>query len=244
MKQTKKNPSSNKYPDSVRKMRIWHRRLREPLFTLLLTIQVFILFIMPSLRSAGLEISHMAVHVVLLIFIAVAIILSRSRSAIVMMMVSVILTALGIVMQDQHADLLTDTTITVGQVLTQFSLLWVVSSAVFGPGRTTHHRILGAVVMYLGVGMIFTSLDILLVHVMPAAFTHLPTDSFDLRETLTYFSFSTLTTGSFGDILPVHPVARSLANIESITGQLFPATLIARIVGMHSFKKASDGKKG
>jgi len=36
---------------------------------------------------------------------------------------------------------------------------------------------------------------------------------------LIYFSFSTLTTSSFGDILPVHPIARSLANLEAVSGQ-------------------------
>jgi hypothetical protein len=35
-------------------------------------------------------------------------------------------------------------------------------------------------------------------------------------------------------IMPVHPIARALANVESICGQLFPATLLARIVGLHS----------
>jgi hypothetical protein len=36
---------------------------------------------------------------------------------------------------------------------------------------------------------------------------------------LTSFSFSTLTTSSFGDIVPMHPIARSLANREAICGQ-------------------------
>ena len=44
---------------------------------------------------------------------------------------------------------------------------------------------------------------------------------------MTYFSFVTLTTVGYGDILPVHPLARSLANLEAIIGQLYPATLLA-----------------
>jgi hypothetical protein len=47
---------------------------------------------------------------------------------------------------------------------------------------------------------------------------------------LIYFSFVTLTTTGYGDIFPVHPIARSLCNLESIFGQLYPATLIARLV--------------
>jgi hypothetical protein len=120
-------------------------------------------------------------------------------------------------------------------VLPQLALLWIVSTAVFG--RATHHRILGAIVMYLAIGMIFVSLDIMLVHLVPDAFTHLSTDPFELRQALIYFSFSTLTTSSFGDILPVHPIARSLANLEAISGQLFPTILLARVVRLQGSKR-------
>ena len=222
----------------IKTMRRWRSRVREPLLTLLLAVQIFSLFVMPALRSAGLYIPHAAVIAVLLIFVMLAIVLARSRGAMTTLIVSVILTIIGGIWHNERPDLLTDTVSTAGQVLTQLSLIWVVSTAVFGPGRTTHHRILGAIVMYLSMGMAFTSLYLWVAEALPAAFTHLPTDSFDLRETLTYFSFSTLTTGSFGDIIPVHPVARSLANLESICGQLFPATLLARIVGQLSFNKA------
>jgi voltage-gated potassium channel Kch len=47
-----------------------------------------------------------------------------------------------------------------------------------------------------------------------------------------YFSIVTLTTLGYGDITPVHPFARSLAMLEALTGQLFPAILIARLVSM------------
>ncbi len=50
---------------------------------------------------------------------------------------------------------------------------------------------------------------------------------------LTYFSLATITTAGYGDFAPVHPLARSLANLESIIGQLFPATLLARLVALH-----------
>jgi hypothetical protein len=239
MNVVKKNKPLIRRSRSVKLMRIWHRRLREQLLTLLLSVQVFILFVMPTVRAAGLLVPQITIYVILLVFVALAIILSRSKVAIVIMTISVVLTIIGIIWRHEQQDLLTDTISTVGQVLTQLSLLWVVSSAVFGSGRITYHRILGAVVMYLGIGMIFTSLDMLLAWTIPGAFTHLPTGNIELRETLNYFSFGALTTGGFGDIVPVHPFARSLANLESICGQLFPATLLARIVGLHSSSKNS-----
>jgi len=39
-----------------------------------------------------------------------------------------------------------------------------------------------------------------------------------------------LTTSAYGDIVPVEPFARALANVESVIGQLFPATLLARLI--------------
>ena len=51
-----------------------------------------------------------------------------------------------------------------------------------------------------------------------------------------YFSFATLTTLGYGDIVPVSPVARTLATLEAITGQLYLAVLVARLVGLQIAK--------
>ncbi len=40
----------------------------------------------------------------------------------------------------------------------------------------------------------------------------------------------TLTTTGYGDVFPLHPIARSLCNLEAVIGQLYPATLLARLV--------------
>ena len=47
-----------------------------------------------------------------------------------------------------------------------------------------------------------------------------------------YFSIVTLTTLGYGDVLPVHSVARSLVVAEALIGQLYPAILIARLVSL------------
>ena len=48
-----------------------------------------------------------------------------------------------------------------------------------------------------------------------------------------YFSFITLTTLGYGDVVPVQGFARSLSGAEAVTGQLYVAILIARLVGLH-----------
>jgi len=52
-----------------------------------------------------------------------------------------------------------------------------------------------------------------------------------------YFSFVTLTTVGYGDILPVTPVARGLANLEAVAGVLFVAVFIARLIAAYEMEK-------
>jgi Ion channel len=54
-----------------------------------------------------------------------------------------------------------------------------------------------------------------------------------------YFSFITLSTVGYGDITPVSKVARMLAAMEAMTGLLYVAVLIARLVSLYSSRKAS-----
>jgi len=55
-----------------------------------------------------------------------------------------------------------------------------------------------------------------------------------------YFSFITLSTVGYGDITPVSKIARWLAAIEAMTGLLYVAVLIARLVSLYSAPKSDD----
>jgi voltage-gated potassium channel Kch len=59
--------------------------------------------------------------------------------------------------------------------------------------------------------------------------------------TAIYFSFITLTTVGYGDIVPVSTVARMLTSTEAMTGTLFMAVLIARLVSLYSTQPPTDG---
>jgi len=94
----------------------------------------------------------------------------------------------------------------------------------------------GVGIVYLILGLVFAHLYGLLNVLVPEAFANVPSGlnahAVFYRGHLLYFSFETLTTTGYGDIVPLHPVARSLANLESVIGQLFPATLLARLVSL------------
>jgi hypothetical protein len=105
----------------------------------------------------------------------------------------------------------------------------------FLPGPVNVHRVMGGVAAYLLIGVTWAFAYKLLIEEIPNAI-HFQS-SFDGYATgeparLLYFSFTTLTTLSYGDAYPVHRIARSLAISEGLIGQLYPAILIATLVGM------------
>ena len=109
-------------------------------------------------------------------------------------------------------------------------LAWIVLSKTFSEGPINLYRIEGSIVGYLLMGLIFTQVYEFIFKIMGAsAFRGLT--SMDEKEFL-YFSLTTLTTTGYGDISPAIPASRSIANLEGLIGQLYPAILIARLVSM------------
>ncbi|HTK34279.1 MAG TPA: ion channel [Caulobacteraceae bacterium] len=114
------------------------------------------------------------------------------------------------------------------------AVAWAVVHVAFGPGRVSVYRIMGAVILYLSIGLVFANLyRACAILLSPSPFRGVTNGSRFLSESL-YFSLTTLTTTGYGDITPSHPFVRSLANLEAVIGQLFPATLLARLVSLHA----------
>ena len=110
-------------------------------------------------------------------------------------------------------------------IITGF-LLAVLIIQVFRAGPVSFHRIRGAVVVYLLLGGVWSFLYYMAALTIPGSFHWLdglpPNNPEALQRTLTYFSYTTLTTTGFGDITPNHPLTRTLAMFEALAGQLLP----------------------
>ena len=109
-------------------------------------------------------------------------------------------------------------------------VLVVVLRAVLAPGPVTADRIAGAICVYLLLGLVWAMFHTLLWTLHPGAYdlgTNATTQQFF------YFSFVTLTTLGYGDVLPISPLAQTLAWTEAATGQLFIATALARMVSLY-----------
>jgi hypothetical protein len=116
-------------------------------------------------------------------------------------------------------------------LLSLLLFLVVVLGQTLRSGPITFHRIQGAVAAYLLLGVIWAEAYALVALLHPGAFSG-PLNLADGPRGWFYFSFVTLTTVGYGDVLPVHPVARSLAILEAATGPLYLAILIARLVSL------------
>jgi hypothetical protein len=134
--------------------------------------------------------------------------------------------------------------IQVAELASLILLLFVVLGQTFRQGPVTLHRILGGISAYLLLGVMWAGAYALVETLHPGSFSR-AVDVAGGHRGWVYFSFMTLTTVGYGDILPVHPAARSLAMLEAVTGPLYIAILLARLVSLAVTPgKASDTRGG
>jgi len=193
------------------------------------------------MQAAGVVAAHHFGIAFGLVLIAAVFIVSESRIAVAAILTAVALIVVATVMrlrQPSTVDIYLDA---IAWLITGLTLSFVVARAVFASGKVTFHRIIGAVLLYLNIGLIFVALFCFVALLEPNAFTGLGPlrDNLALAGNLIYFSFVTLTSVGYGDIVPLHPYARGLANVEAIIGQLYPATLLARLVTLEL-----EGRRG
>jgi hypothetical protein len=93
---------------------------------------------------------------------------------------------------------------------------------------------------YLLLGLLWTLAYWLVAELIPNAFAFSGADKSLEGFNGFYFSFITMSTVGYGDITPVAKVARMLAAMEAITGLLYVAVLIARLVALQAMPKSHE----
>ena len=113
----------------------------------------------------------------------------------------------------------------------------IIIAHLFDRRDVTVDTILGAIVAYLLVAVAFTVVFEIIEIQKPGSFSGIADGAALVRSELTssmmYLSLVCITTMGFGDIVPVSDVARPLAVLEGVFGQLYLAVMIARLVGLH-----------
>ena len=129
----------------------------------------------------------------------------------------------------------------------RFDLATVLLYAILDEERIHLDTILGGICVYLLLGVIWSLVYSILEHLQPGSFlvdgqplpALLHDDDFR-HEELIYYSFVTLTTVGYGDVLAKTNPARAVAAAEAVTGSLYIAVFIARLVGLHMVHQRRD----
>jgi hypothetical protein len=216
----------------IREIRQLRHKYTDQLLTALAVLLALEMFVFAPLHAIGIFVFQGFVIVALLAIIGGMLIISHNPAAIAVMLVCgaanvvVFLARVFYPPWPYNVYLLAAAWFAIAVTLGT-----VVAQAVFRTGGITYHRIIGAVLLYLLVALASGTLFVFVGLAFPNAFKGITfEDTPALANSVYYLSFVTLTSTGYGDIVPVHPVARSLCNIESIVGQLYPATLLARLV--------------
>jgi hypothetical protein len=107
-----------------------------------------------------------------------------------------------------------------------------------GTNNMSGNRIIGAICVYFLLGVIWSQLYLMLEFAVPDSFGGLTGDtSVSHNPDWVYYSFVTLTTLGYGDILPLSFLARALAYMEAVVGQFYIAVLVAGLVSAYIAEK-------
>ncbi|PIR26530.1 MAG: hypothetical protein COX62_08580 [Deltaproteobacteria bacterium CG_4_10_14_0_2_um_filter_43_8] len=108
--------------------------------------------------------------------------------------------------------------------------------------EVTLNTIYGSMCVYIMLGIFWGMLFVGVEHLYPGSFyvqsSNLPfyihpNNPFPYPFDLFYFSFVTITTVGYGDIVPATPLTQSLSALEALLGQFYMVILVARFVGLH-----------
>jgi Ion channel len=117
--------------------------------------------------------------------------------------------------------------------------------SVMRPHRTVGDRIVGAICVYLLIGLGWASVYETLDGVIPGSLRFPAGTAWATVSPIRYryFSFVTLATLGYGDVTPVTALAGTLASMEAIAGQLYIGITVARLVAL-SLTDRADSERG
>lgn len=111
--------------------------------------------------------------------------------------------------------------------------VWLAMRQVLFSGPISINEIVGAVCIYLLIGLIWTLMYLLIAQAIPGAFNGIEQQVwYDNFGNTAYYSFVTLTTLGYGDVTPIAPIARFLVYMEAVVGVFYMAILVASLIGV------------
>jgi voltage-gated potassium channel len=111
--------------------------------------------------------------------------------------------------------------------------IWLAGKQVLFTGAVDANKIVGAICIYLLMGLIWALMYMFIAQAIPGAFNGVEQLIwYDNFADVAYYSYVTLTTLGYGDISPVAPIARFLVYMEAVVGVFYMAILVASLIGV------------
>ncbi|WP_220719802.1 potassium channel family protein [Agarivorans litoreus] len=118
---------------------------------------------------------------------------------------------------------------------------WTALKQVLFTGGIDSNKIVGAVCIFLLIGLSWAHLYTILNFWLTDAFNGVPKEHWSTQMTdFIYFSFVTLTTLGYGEITPNTPITRFFTYSEAVLGQFYMAILVASLVGTRLSERESE----
>src|SRR5262245_51275155 len=142
--------------NSRRSIHAWQDRIRDPSLTVLLILELCVIFLATPLAAKGLPIARAVADTLLLGGLIVVVMLSHRWGPNILNLLGLVAIAASILLSGERPPVST-TVLRRGDILASSAPTWVVAHAVYTPGRITFHRLQGAVVLYPRVATIFAA---------------------------------------------------------------------------------------
>lgn len=110
---------------------------------------------------------------------------------------------------------------------------WSAYKQILFEGNIDSNKIIGSISLYLLLGLIWTTIYLLLLQFDAYAFVGVEATSWQHNfSRMAYYSFVTLTTLGYGDILPKNPLAQFFVYMEAIIGVFYVAVIVASLISL------------
>jgi len=110
---------------------------------------------------------------------------------------------------------------------------WKAYKQILFVGKVDTNKIIGSLSLYLLLGLIWSTLYLILIQIDPTAFSGIDAGNWKQNYSqVAYYSFVTLTTLGYGDILPVNKVAQFFVYMEAIIGVFYMAIIVSSLISL------------
>ena len=205
-----------------------------------LLLLFLLLFIVGTAASTGVAWARLFEFVLFALTVGVAVLELRAgehwAASVVVALCVILLTGVDLTARLRHVPIIKISLVALFAGL----VVWLTYTSVMRPHRPVGDRIVGAICVFILIGLAWASVFEALDTVVPGSFRFPADTAWATPSALRYryFSFVTLATLGYGDVTPITVLAGTLAALEAVSGQLYIGITVARLVALSQAEHA------